>query len=49
MEELFIRLKEQQLCYAMEPLVITPCAEISVTHETLYDIRQLYSILCVHG
>lgn len=49
MEELFNRLKEQQLTHVMEPLLITPRAEISVTHEVLYDMRQLCSILSVQG
>ncbi|PIK50935.1 putative gametogenetin-binding protein 2-like [Apostichopus japonicus] len=49
MEELFNRLKEQQLTHATEPLLITPRAEMSVTHEVLYDMRQLFSILSVQG
>lgn len=47
MEEMFTRLRDQNHIHVLEPLVITPNSELSVTSCTLYDFRMLYNILYV--
>ncbi|XP_041457045.1 gametogenetin-binding protein 2-like isoform X2 [Lytechinus variegatus] len=47
MEEMFTRLRDKKHVHVLEPLVITPNSELSVTSCTLYDFRMLHNILYV--
>ncbi|XP_072164019.1 gametogenetin-binding protein 2-like [Diadema setosum] len=48
MEEMFTRLRNKRHVRVLEPLVITPNSELSVTSCTLYDVRLLHNILYTH-